>query len=210
MVYQKIMNLLDKHQINRLIYDKKLGLNKWWITWSVQHWQSNWIKNFNGAYTLVKGTITFLNTGTAEALDNRNKKVIFKNCAPFTHCINEINYKEIDCAKDIDVVLMPIYDLIEYSDNYLKTLGSLWQYYRDEPFINHNWVIIDDLDTKRYVPVVALVAQDNAKILQELKVVFNRTINLNKCQSDPLLQTRNRYLNYMLWYSSFQGVNIIV
>ena len=74
MVYQKIMNLLDKHQINRLIYDKKLGLNKWWITWSVQHWQSNWIKNFNGAYILVKGTITFLNTGTAEALDNRNKK----------------------------------------------------------------------------------------------------------------------------------------
>ena len=105
---------------------------------------------------------------------------------------------------------MPVYDLIEYSDNYLKTLGSLWQYYRDEPFINHNWVIIDDLDTKRYVPVVALVAQDNAKILQELKVVFNRTINLNKCQSDPLLPTRNRYLNYMLWYSSFQGVNIIV
>ena len=70
-----------------------------------------------------------LNKGGAAAPHNRNKKVIFKNCDPFTECISEINNTQVDNAKDIDVV-MPIYDLIEHSDNYSKTSGSLWQYYR--------------------------------------------------------------------------------
>ena len=51
--------------------------------------------------------------------NNTNKKVIFKNCAPFTNCISEINNTQIDNAKDIDIV-MPMYNLIEYSDNYAK------------------------------------------------------------------------------------------
>ena len=49
--------------------------------------------------------------------------------------MSEINNTQIDNAKDIDVV-MPMYNLIEYSDNYSKTSGNLWQYYRDDP--NHN------------------------------------------------------------------------
>ena len=49
----------------------------------------------------------------------------------FTDCIIEINHTQIDNAKDVDVV-MPMYNLIEYSNNYSKTSGSLWQYYRDE------------------------------------------------------------------------------
>ena len=44
----------------------------------------------------------------------------------------EINNTQIDNTKDVDIV-MPMYDLIKYSDNYAKTSGSLWQYYRDEP-----------------------------------------------------------------------------
>ena len=64
-------------------------------------------------------------------------KVIFKNWAPFTDFISEINNKEIDHTKDIDIA-MPIYNLIKYSDNYSKTSGSLWQYYRDKPFIRDN------------------------------------------------------------------------
>ena len=55
-----------------------------------------------------------------------------KNCAPFINCISEINNTQVDNAKDIDIV-MPMYNLIEYSDNYAKTSGSLWQYFRDEP-----------------------------------------------------------------------------
>ena len=63
---------------------------------------------------------------------DNNIQVVFKNCAPFTNCMSEINNTQIDNAKDIDLV-MPMYNLIEYSDNYLKTSGSLWQYYRDNP-----------------------------------------------------------------------------
>ena len=54
---------------------------------------------------------------------------MFKNCAPFTDCISEINNNQIDNAKYVDVV-KPMYNLIEYSDNYLKTSVRLWQYYR--------------------------------------------------------------------------------
>ena len=68
--------------------------------------------------------------------------MIFKNCAQFTVCISEINNKEIDHAKDIDVV-MPIHNLIEHGDDYLKTHGNLWQYCRDEPFMNNDSIIID-------------------------------------------------------------------
>ena len=77
------------------------------------------------AYILIKGTITVNNTAAADAdAKNTNKKVIFKNCAPFTNCISEINNTQVNNAKDIDIV-MPLYKLIEYSDNYSKTSGTL-------------------------------------------------------------------------------------
>ena len=57
---------------------------------------------------------------------------MFKNNAPFTNCITKINDIKIDNAEDIDVV-MPMYNLLEYSKNYKKTTGSLWNYYRDQP-----------------------------------------------------------------------------
>ena len=63
---------------------------------------------------------------------NNNIQVVFKHCAPFTNCIREMNNTHTDNAEDIDVV-MPMYDLIEYSNNYSKTSGRLWQRYRDEP-----------------------------------------------------------------------------
>ena len=66
---------------------------------------------------------------------NNNIQVVFENCAPFTDCVSEINYTQIYNAKDVSVV-MPIYNLIEYSDNYSETSGSLCQYYRDEPALN--------------------------------------------------------------------------
>ena len=54
------------------------------------------------------------------------------NNAPFINCISKINGTKIDNAEDLDVV-MPMYNLVEYSKNYKKTTGSLWNYYRDEP-----------------------------------------------------------------------------
>ena len=91
--------------------------------------------NCSDAYTLVSGTITITGAGNDDAArrsDKKNKGVIFENCASFTNCISEMNNTEIDNAKYIDVA-MPIYNLIGYSDNYSKKLGSLWQYQRDKP-----------------------------------------------------------------------------
>ena len=62
----------------------------------------------------------------------RNKGVTFRNWAPFTVCISEINNNQIDNTKYIDIV-MPMYSLIECSNNYSIASGSLSQYYRDEP-----------------------------------------------------------------------------
>ena len=68
--------------------------------------------------------------------DKINKILIFENCALFTNCISKINNTLIDNAKDMDVV-MSMYNLIEYSNNYLKSTGSLWQYYKDGPVFNN-------------------------------------------------------------------------
>ena len=87
------------------------------------------------AYILVKGTITITGKGDDDAvkrLDERDKGVTFKNCAPCTKCISRINNTDIDNAQDFDIV-MPMYNLIEYGNNYSKTSGSLWQYYKDDP-----------------------------------------------------------------------------
>ena len=77
-------------------------------------------------HILVKRTITVPNTATVAAAvsNNDDKKVIFKNCAPFADCINEINNIKVDNAKDIDLEI-PMYNLMEYNHNYLKTAGRL-------------------------------------------------------------------------------------
>ena len=139
----------------------------------------------------------------------------------------------MDNAKDIDVV-MPMYNLKEYSNNFSKKLGILWQYYTNEPALT-NAGAIDNFpansvnnfpencvisiaaanqettftitDTKLYVPIVTLSAQDNVKLLQQLKSWFKRTINWNKYQSKITTQiSPNWYLDYLI-HPSFQGVN---
>ena len=82
--------------------------------------------DYSDAYKLVKGNISVNNAaGAGAAVNNTNKKVIFRNCAPFTNCISKINNTHIDNAEYIDIV-MSMYNLIEYSDNYSKTSGSLY------------------------------------------------------------------------------------
>ena len=99
--------------------------------------------DYSNAYILVKGTITVPNTAAAgAAVNNTNKKVIFKNYALFTDCITKTNNAQVDDAQKIDTV-MPMYNLIKYSDAYLKTSGSLWQYYRNEITLDNNNNIID-------------------------------------------------------------------
>ena len=99
--------------------------------------------DYRDTYILVKGNISVNNTAAAGAdANNTNKKVIFKNCAPFTDCISKINNIQVDNDKDIDIV-MPMCSLIEYSNNYSKTSGSTWQYCKDVPVVNNNGYIID-------------------------------------------------------------------
>ena len=84
--------------------------------------------DYSDAYILVKGTITVRNTAAeGAAINNTNKKVIFKNCVPFTDCVTEINNTQVDDAQKIDIVI-PMHNLIQYSGAYLKTSGSLWKY----------------------------------------------------------------------------------
>ena len=103
--------------------------------------------DYSHAYILLKGRITITEAGddsVARQADERDKGVVFKNRAPFINCKREISYTEID-AKDI-VVVTPMYNLIEYGDNYSKTSGNLSQYYRDEP--NDNLADSESLKSK--------------------------------------------------------------
>ena len=84
--------------------------------------------NYSDAYILVKRTIWIGNTPAPDAA--ANKRVIFNDCGSFTDFISKLNNTQVDNAKDIDVV-MPVNNLIEYSDNHSKTLGSLWQYSKE-------------------------------------------------------------------------------
>ena len=117
---------------------------------------------YSDAYILVRGTITIHGRGgddVARRADERGKGVSFKNCAPFINCISEINNTQVDNAKDIDIVI-PMYNLIEYSDNYAKTSGSLWQYFRNEPDDNN---IEDSKSFKSKIKITGKTPNNNVK-----------------------------------------------
>ena len=153
MEYQKIITLLD----NASDQPSKFGTKNWieinddirgayspnkQIRFKTAMLRSS-LCDFSDAYILVKGNITVNNTaGAGAAANNANKKVIFKNCAPFTNCISKINNTQIDNAEYINIV-MPMYNLRVYNDNYSKTSGSSWQYCKDIPAVNNNGNIID-------------------------------------------------------------------
>ena len=85
------------------------------------------LSDYSNVYILASRTITFTGAGADDAskqLDKRNEGETLKNCTPFIDCISEINNTQIDNAKDLDV-MMPMYGLIKYSDNYSKTPGRL-------------------------------------------------------------------------------------
>ena len=96
--------------------------------------------DYSDEYILLSGTITV--SSLAAGGGNNNMQVVFKNCTPFTNCRSEINNTQIDNAKDTDVV-MPVYNLIEYKDNYSKTSVSLWQYFRDETASNDAGALVN-------------------------------------------------------------------
>ena len=145
MEYQKMMNLLDDttNQPSRFrtrdwveINDESKERYNSTITFKAFVAKSN-LCDCSDAYILVKGTIT-----AGAAVHTMNEKVIFENSALFTDCITEIDNTQIDDGQKTDVV-MPIYNVIDYSGAYSKTSRSLWQYYRDEPALDNKGNIVD-------------------------------------------------------------------
>ena len=143
MEYQKIINLLDNssNQLSKFRTKNWIEINHQsrgvYNTNCDNRFKTAMLKSslwdYSDAYILVKGRVT-INGAEDDAVAiqayEKDKEVIFKNFAPFLNCKSKINNTEIDIAKDMDIV-MPMYNLIEYSDNYSKTSGSLWQSYKD-------------------------------------------------------------------------------
>ena len=140
---QKIINLLDKIDTDSkhfatkkwyIINDKNntnYGVNKDTgadnpdtIKYDTRVLKPN-LCDYAEAYTLIDGTIR-------AAAANANTRLALTNCAPFTKCNLEINDEHIDTAENLDIT-MPLYNLIEYSDNYQDSSATLYQYKRDEP-----------------------------------------------------------------------------
>ena len=200
MEYQKITNLLDDNTLNQ---PSKFKTRNWieindesrgaYHVNSQIKFKTTMLKSslcdYSHAYILVKGTISVNNTAAqGAAANNTNKKVIFKNCAPFTNCISEINNTQIGNAKDIDIVML-MYNLIEYSNNYAKTTGSLWQYCKDISARNvNNEIIVFDVNNltdsfKFKAKITGLTGNDgtkNVEIMVPLKYLSNfwRTLEM--------------------------------
>ena len=147
MEYDKINNLLlsednESEQLSKFITREYVRVNSLSNTYNKNKsirfktpmLRSN-LCDYSDAYILVKGTTTVralgVNNNANNIRDKRNRPVILKNNAPFVSCITRINGELIEDADDLDIV-MPMYNLLEYSKNYRKTIGSLYNYYRDE------------------------------------------------------------------------------
>ena len=85
--------------------------------------------DYSDAYVWIKGTITVTNPNNNANFDRR---LTLKNNASFISCVSKINGELVENAEDLDIA-MPMYNLLEYSKNYEKTSGSVFNYYRDEP-----------------------------------------------------------------------------
>ena len=182
--------------------------------------------DFSHAYILVRGNTTVdkkaftaddfedpnntaANTTASDNANNNEfgkKKLILKNNAAFINCITKINDIKIDNAEDLDVV-MPMYNLVEYSKNYEKTTGSLWNYYRDEPNsstdndnITHSILNSKSFDYK--VNFIGSVTNNNlikndVKIVIPLKHLSNFWKNLNT----PLINCEVELI--LTWFKNF-------
>ena len=182
MEHEKIINLLGNNQLSKFRTKNWIEVNG----------QSRGVHNTNIKLTGAE------DDAETRQVDKKDKGVIFKNCAPFINCKSEINGTEIDHTKNIDIV-MSMYNLIEYSDNYSKTSASLWQYYKDEP--NDN--LTDSGSFKFKIKITGNTPADcntkDVEIIVPLKYLSNfwRTLEM------PLINCEvNCEVNLILTWSS--------
>ena len=155
------------------------------------------LRDYSDAYIHVKGKITITGAGddaAARQADERDKGVAFKNCTPFTNRISEINNTQIDNCKDIDII-KPLYNLLEYNDNYAKTSGSLWRYYRDEP--NDN--LADSRSFKSKIKITGKTPAGGNEKDVEIMVPLKYLINFWRHLEMPLINCK---VNLILTWSS--------
>ena len=147
MEYDKINNLLlsednESEQLSKFVTREYVKVNSLSNTYNKNKsigfktpMLRSHLCDYSDAYILVNGTITVkadhIGAGVDENRNIKNRPLISKNNAPFISCITKINNEFIEVADDLDIV-MPMYNLLEYSKNYRKTIGSLYNYYRDE------------------------------------------------------------------------------
>ena len=129
--------------------------------------------DYNDAYIAVTGKIT----DTDPNNDAYDKKMALKNNAPFFSCITKMISVLVENAEDLDVV-MPMYNLLEYSKNHRKTTGYLWNYYRDEPNSGYNnnnrdsiHYSIKDSESFNYKTSITDKLENNEDELENIKIV---------------------------------------
>ena len=182
---QKIINLLNDSSNE----ESKFATKKWYVidsqTTKGKYKQGDTIKfetetikssfcDYSDAFILVTGNITIA--------ANNDTYVAFKNCAPFSTCTTKINDVFVDEANHI-YIAMPMYNLIEYSNNYSDTSGSLWQFKRDEVPANNADLTINNSQSFKYKAALLGKTADavnntnssvkDAKIVVPLKYLSN-------------------------------------
>ena len=121
---------------------------------------------------------------------NNNTKVAFKNCAPFRKCRTEINETFIDEAEHINIA-MPMYNLIEYSDNYSDTSGSLWQFKRDEIINNADVTNDNNAPSFKYkASIIGNTGNDGTKNGVKIAVPLNYLSNFWRSLEMPLINCK--------------------
>ena len=187
MEYQKIINLLGTK-----IHDQSSGAADRYKPTKQIRFKTSMLRSdlcdYSDAYIFVKGDITLEGDNDA---NKRNKNLAFKNNAPFINCISKINGVKIDNAEDLDVV-MPMYNLLEYSKNYRKTTGIFWNYYREDiitlllmmmtpqpPTINYNADPITNSEFFKYKS--SITGKHQIKIKKTVKRPTKEIQGLKKC-----------------------------
>ena len=182
MEYDKINNLLlsednESEKLSKFVtreYVRVNSLSKTYnenksIRFKTPMLRSN-LCDYSDAYILVKGTnkVTApgVNNNANNIRDKRNRPVILKNNAPFVSCITRINGELIEDADDLDIVMF-MYNLLEYSKNYRKTIGSLYNYYRDE--------LSDDADDNNFDNIKVV----NSNTFKYKNKIIGNTYNVN-------------------------------
>ena len=179
--YFRVNSLLDTYNENKSIRFKTHML------------RSN-LCVYSDVYILGNGTITV--TGN-HPRDRQNRPLILKNNAPFISCITRINGELIEDADDLDIVI-PMYNLLEYSKNYRKPIGSLYNYYRDE--------LSDDNDNDNFGNIRVV----NSKAFNYKNKIIGNTYDVNSTILNPAGNARINNPNYIANNSGKKSIELAI